>query len=585
MPRIAVVRKEDCNPVSCGGYLCVRVCPVNRQGEDCIKEGSDHKAEIDAVLCVGCGICPNKCPFDAIDIINLPSDLAKEPVHQYGRNGFHLFNLPVPIFGKVVGVVGVNGIGKSTAVKILAGVLKPNMGDYEAKSFDYNRLIEFYKGTEAQQFFEKVRDGKIKAALKPQEVEQIPRSFDGTVKQLLEKVDENCKIDEIAGKLELHHILDQDISKISGGELQRVAIAATMLKDANLYIFDEPTSYLDIKQRINISKIIRDMADENTAVLIIEHDLIILDYLTDLVHVMYGKETAYGVVSQPKTTRVGINMFLSGFLKEENMRFRDHEIKFENRPEAKEISSEVLCSWENIEKQLDKFKLNVASGEIKKHDVIGILGANATGKTSFAKILAKVIEPDKGKVHEGIKVAYKPQYIESGDAPVLSVLQEAIGKYDSDIIKPLNLERLFNKNLNQLSGGQLQRVAIARCLAQKADLYLLDEPSAYLDVEQRMKVSRVIGNLMEKRGTTCMVVDHDLLFIDYLSRKLIVFEGEPAKYGKMRGPFTMQDGMNRFLMDLDITFRRDPESNRPRANKKDSQMDRQQKIENRLYYL
>ena len=110
MPRIAIVEKEKCNPVGCGGYLCIRVCPINREGEECIGKADDGKAKIDEKLCIGCDICVKKCPFDAISIINLPAQL-ENPIHRFGRNGFHLYNLPIPIFGKVVGIVGRNGIG------------------------------------------------------------------------------------------------------------------------------------------------------------------------------------------------------------------------------------------------------------------------------------------------------------------------------------------------------------------------------------------------------------------------------------------------------------------------------------------
>jgi len=141
------------------------------------------------------------------------------------------------------------------------------------------------------------------------------------------------------------------------------------------------------------------------------------------------------------------------------------------------------------------------------------------------------------------------------------------------------------KKLNELSGGELQRVAIALCLSKKSDLYLLDEPSAYLDVEQRIRVSKIIADNMEQKGTSALVVEHDLLFIDYLSKKLIVFEGQPAIKGMVKGPFDMQEGMNRFLISLDITIRRDEESLRPRINKTGSQKDREQRSANKLYYV
>ncbi|MBW2981472.1 ribosome biogenesis/translation initiation ATPase RLI [Candidatus Woesearchaeota archaeon] len=579
--RIAVVDNTKLKDMDKKKHI-QNLCPVNRSGKDCIYF-EDSKLLIDESLCIGCGICANAAP-EAIHIINLPGELEQEPIHRYGKNEFELFNLPIPIFGKVVGILGVNGIGKSTAIKILAGILKPNLG--KEKQAVYNELIEFFKGTEAQAFFEKVKAEEIKIAYKPQQVDLIPKTSKGKVKELLKKVDEKKELDKITKQLEIENILDNNIKDISGGELQRVAIAATVLKKANLYVFDEPSSYLDIKQRIKVSKFIKSLADKNTAVLLVEHDLIILDYMTDLVHIMYGKEGCYGIVSQPRTTRTAINVYLSGYLKEENMRFRNYPIKFEQRAPVKKTNINLLTSWKDIEKKLGKFDLKAKEGSIYKNEVVGILGENGIGKTSFVKILADVIKQDKGEITEKIIVNYKPQYLESDSEEfVVNVLQEALQKYTNQIINPLNIKPLLDKKLNELSGGELQRVAVALCLSKKADLYLLDEPSAYLDVEQRLIVSKIIRELMEISGKTALVVDHDLLFIDYLSQRLLVFEGIPAKQGQAKGPFIMEEGMNIFLKDLAITFRRDPESNRPRVNKLESVKDREQKEKEKYYYV
>lgn len=595
MVRIAVVEKDKCHPMECGNYLCARLCPVNKTGAACIVKGEDGKAKIDADLCTGCGICPKRCPFGAIHIINLPEAINKPPIHRYGSNGFHLYNLPTPLFGSVVGVLGRNGGGKSTALKILAGGIKPNLGrDQDASHQD---IINYFKGQEAQAYFEKARDGRIRVAYKPQIVDSIPKMHKGTVRSLLEKTNEKKKLEQYAKVLEIDTILDHDIASVSGGELQRIAICATALKKANVFLFDEPTSYLDIKQRINVSRFIRELVEdaepnaqgdkEKNAVIVIEHDLIILDYMTDLVHIMYGEVGGYGVVSQPMTSRVGINTYLSGFLKDENMRFREHAIKFDITPAARPGAPKKMLSWQGLKKNLGTFSLEAPEGFIAQNEVYGMLGENGIGKTTFVKILANVHGPDAGTVaseRTDMKVSYKPQYLESdSDMLVAMALKEVIEKYDALLVRPLQLKDLFTQKLGELSGGELQRVAIAQCLARDAALYLLDEPSAYLDVEQRLAVAKVIREVMEHKGASCMVVDHDLLFVDYLSNRVCVCTGLPARHGTIEGPFDKEQGMNSFLREMNLTFRKDPESHRPRANKPGSQIDQQQRAAGKMY--
>ena len=593
MSRIAIIDKKKCHPQECG-ELCLKKCPINKMGEPCMFIGEDEKVGVEESICVGCGICPKVCPYDAIEIINLPEELKSDPIHRYGENAFSLYNLPVPIFGKVVGLLGRNGIGKSTAMKILAGILKPNFGNIEKEittkeKEGFRALIDYFKGTEAQSYFEKLEKNEIKLSYKPQQVELIPKSFSGSVEELLRKVDEKNSFNEIINVFELKNILTRDIKQISGGELQRVAIAACVMKDANVYFFDEPTSYLDIKQRLKIAKYIRNMADENTAVLVIEHDLIILDYMTDNIHLLYGKESAYGVVSGLKATKNGINTYLSGFLREENIRFRDREIKFESQSADEDISQIKIVSWPKFEKKLGNFSFIAKEGTVFRHDIIGILGENGIGKTSFVR---ELVEASKGntdfkliidETKKDLTVAYKPQYIESNDEIVRLYLKDAM-KFELQLIKPLAIEKLLDLQLSDLSGGELQRVAIAKTLSQKADLYLLDEPSAYLDVEQRLSLSKVISGMMDAQNGSALVVDHDLLFIDYISKRLLVFEGKPAIEGLVTGPFSMKEGMNKFLKDIKITFRRDETNNRPRVNKIDSQKDREQKLSGNLYY-
>ncbi|MFH0874420.1 MAG: ribosome biogenesis/translation initiation ATPase RLI [archaeon] len=584
MKRLAIVEKTKCkNKVDCP-FICGGACPVNRTGKECITAGSDKKVIISEELCIGCGICPKKCPFNALTIINLPKELDKQPIHRFAENGFALFNLPIPVFGKVVGIIGVNGIGKSTAIKIMSGILKPNLGEV-GKEAALQDIINYFKGTEAQLFFQKVLKGEIKTAYKPQHVDLISKQFKGKVRGLLSKIDEKNKLDEISKILELEKFLDTDVDKISGGELQRVAIAATVLKKANLYIFDELTSYLDIKQRLKISQYIKTLANENTAVIVIEHDLIALDYMADLVNIMYGKSGCYGVVSALKASKNGINTFLEGFLKEENVRFRDYKIIFDIKAPNKAKPEHMIVEWEPFSKTLGHFKLTSESGTLYSNEKVGILGENGIGKTTFVKILAGVIPPDGKELDIKVKVSYKPQYINNdSDELVMVVLKDALSKYETELIRPLNIKPLLLKKINELSGGELQRVAICEALSKDAQLILLDEPSAYLDVEQRLLVSKVVANITDIRRITCLVVDHDILFLDYLSDRLLVFSGEPAKSGAANGPFSMEDGMNKLLSSLNISMRRDENTRRPRINKLASVKDREQKSSGKYYY-
>ncbi|HIC98440.1 MAG TPA: ribosome biogenesis/translation initiation ATPase RLI, partial [Pyrodictiaceae archaeon] len=407
--RVAVIDHDKCNPDKCGHFLCERVCPVNRMGGEAIIIDEDrHKPVIQEASCTGCGICVHKCPFNAITIVNLPEQLEEDCVHRYGVNGFVLYRLPVVKEGMVVGILGPNGIGKTTAVKILAGQLLPNLcGDNDS----WDNVIKAFRGNELQNYFEKLKNREIKPVVKPQYVDLIPKVVKGKVRELLRKADERGIFDKIVKELELENILDREIQHLSGGELQRVAIAAAVLRDADFYFFDEPSSYLDIRQRLKAAKLIRKLAEEGKSVLTVEHDLAVLDYLSDIIHVVYGKPGAYGIFSMPKGTRVGINVFLNGYLPDENVRFRPYEIRFKKMSERKSQAGEVLVEYPHLVKDYGGFRLEVEGGELYKGEVVGIVGPNGIGKTTFVKMLAGVEKPTEGKVEWELKVSYKPQYI------------------------------------------------------------------------------------------------------------------------------------------------------------------------------
>ncbi|ELZ01906.1 ATPase RIL [Natrialba chahannaoensis JCM 10990] len=597
---IAVVDLDRCQPDRCG-YECKNYCPPNRTGKECITlrgeetpEGQPEQVRISEEICLGetCGICVEKCPFDAIEIINLPQELQEEPAHRYGENAFSLYGLPAPQEGNVTGILGPNGIGKTTAVRILAGELEPNLGRYE-ESPGWDDVLEAYRGTELQDYIADVRDGEITVARKPQYVDQIPKQFDGNTRQLLEQTDERDALDSLVERLSIGPVMDQAIEDLSGGELQRVALAATLARDTDFYFLDEITPYLDIGQRVTAARLIRELAeDEGKSMLVVEHDLAILDLLADTLHVAYGEPGAYGVITSPKSVRNGINEYLAGYLDNENMRIRQNPIEFEEHAPRTATHGDVLVDYPDLTKSYGdgEFSLEVEGGEIHRNEVLGIVGPNGIGKSTFAKLLTGNLETDEGDADLDLDISYKPQYVTIDqhmrvDAFLSSITDQFGSSYwNTEIAQPLQLERIMEQNLSDLSGGERQRVAIAACLSDSADLYLLDEPSAHLDVEQRVQATSAIRRYAEQQDATVMVIDHDIYMIDLLADRLMVFDGEPAMHGHAGQPQAMRDGMNEFLANLEVTFRRDERTSRPRINKPESQLDREQKREGEYYY-
>ena len=615
---IAVVDLDRCQPDRCN-YECANFCPPNRTGKECIitreerfeadepYAGSPDQVWISEEICLGesCGICVEKCPFDAIQIINLPQELEDEPVHRFGENAFALYGLPAPQEGRVTGILGPNGIGKTTAVRILADELAPNLGQVNADP-DWDEILDTYRGTALQEYLEAMREGEVTVARKPQYVDRIPDQFGGQTRELLERTDERGVLDDLVTRLDIAPVIDQPLETLSGGELQRVALAATLVRDADFYFLDEITPYLDIGQRMTAARLVRELADEgDRSMLVVEHDLAILDLLADAIHIGYGEPGAFGVITDPKSVKSGINEYLSGYLDNENMRIRQTEIEFEEHAPRPAGHGDVVVEYPRLEKSYGEgeFSLVADAGEIREGEVLGVVGPNGIGKSTFAKLLAGRLDSDgvaegttSGASEQGsefntnLDIAYKPQYIEI-DQPMrvdafLSSITDEFGTsyWNTEIAQPLQLEAVMEQQLTDLSGGERQRVAIAATLSEDADLYLLDEPSAHLDVEQRVLATSAIRRYAENHDATAMVIDHDIYMIDLLADRLLVFDGEPAEHGHAGRPTGMREGMNEFLANLDITFRRDERTSRPRINKPGSQLDRKQKRNGEYYY-
>lgn len=663
--RLAIVDNDKCKPSKCNKE-CSKKCPVVKVGKLCIEikpvttkltqgtqtqliqqKGSRVKtkqkttAYISETLCVGCGVCTKSCPFEAIKIINIPKNLEKETIHRYGMNSFKLHRLPLVKKSIVTGIVGSNGTGKSTAIKIIGGKLIPNLGMFSSVP-DKEEIIRYHRGSELQNYFSKIFSDELKTIVKPQHIYLLQKVLKGNVKNIIESKNELDNIDYLIENLGLTNLLNKSVSDLSGGELQRLSIAIVMGKESDVYIFDEPTSFLDIKQRINIANCIRKLADDGKYVIVVEHDLAILDYLSDNISFVYGEPSVYGVITKQLSTSEAINSFLDGYIQSENVRFRKDPLNFNIKKidekeeddmmkitEDKSSNDKMTSSPRNLNsnsnmftyprftKEFHEFKLLVEEGYFKKSEIIVLLGENGTGKTTFIRLLHTYFNSkndnnsnnknsdDKNK-NDGnsdksngdedgnngkLTVSYKPQNISPKFTGTVKELFYSKGVpmsnqlFKNGIMKPLMIEQLLDLKVSNLSGGEIQRVAIILCLGKKADIYLIDEPSAYLDSEQRIEVSRVIKRYMINYQKTAFIVEHDFMMSSYLADKIIRFEGIPSVDCKATSPQNIESGLNDFLRTLNVTLRKDKTTGRPRINKINSQKDKEQKELDKYYII
>ena len=282
----------------------------------------------------------------------------------------------------------------------------------------------------------------------------------------------------------------------------------------------------------------------------------------------------------------GINIFLDGFIPTENLRFREESLSFKMVENAEELLIDKTRHYQypSMTKTLGGFKLTVEPGEFTDSEIIVMLGENGTGKTTFVRLLAgdtPDVEVDKQTWAFSLKPqAISPKFPGSVRMLLLKQIKAAFmhPQFNTDVIKPMNLENIIDQEVKTLSGGELQRVAIVLCLGKpNVNLYLIDEPSSFLDSEQRIIASKVIKRFILHAKKTAFVIEHDFIMATYLADRVIVFEGEPAVTATATPPQSLLTGMNKFLASLEITFRRDPTNFRPRVNKMHSVKDREQK--------
>ncbi|GMF96600.1 unnamed protein product [Aspergillus oryzae] len=455
----------------------------------------------------------------------------------------------MPRPGQVLGLVGTNGIGKSTALKILSGKLKPNLGRYDNPP-DWEEILKYFRGSELQML-----EDDLKAVVKPQYVDQIPRAVKGPVQNVGDLIKARAQMDN------MEHILD----------------SFAKFEDVTLVIFleesfsDSPLVWSACK-RLTCKADLPELLRPDDYVIVVEHDLAVLDYLSDFVCVLYGRPAVYGVVTLPSSVREGINIFLDGHIPTENLRFREESLTFRLAEAGDEflVNRDRAFTYPSMEKTLGNFHLKIDAGNFTDSEIVVMMGENGTGKTTFCKMLAGAEKPDNGVTVPKLNISMKPQKITPKfQGTVRQLFFKRIKaaflspQFQTDVYKPLKIDDFIDQEVQNLSGGELQRVAIVLALGIPADIYLIDEPSAYLDSEQRIVAARVIKRFIMHTKKTAFIVEHDFIMSTYLADRVIVFDGKPSIDAHANAPESLVTGCNSFLQSLDVTFRRDPNSYRP----------------------
>lgn len=581
--RIAIIDPSKCKPDKCGKE-CVKICPVNRQGNICVDivqvtdSNTTKKKKLASIaesLCTGCGMCVKVCPFSAIKIVNVPKGLKRDVVHRYGPNSFKLHKLPNIKTGVVTGILGQNGLGKSTIMDIYSKNITMNLGRFD---LNQNKIDSEINRRFRGQSTQNIVCGNISSYLKPQNLGKF-RS-----EKLVSEFLGDRELNDTNLGQSIRILLDRSMKDISGGELQRVVIYHACSQSADLYMFDEPTSFLDLKQRIDASDSIRDLARDKTHVMVVDHDVNILDYVSDNVVILYGERAVYGICATPLSIGHGINSYFEGYLSKDNVRFRRTPFKFEPPERAENILAEnprPMFEYKSMSKTLGDFNLNIESAKYYDHGITILLGENGAGKTTFVNALAEELSKES-------IAAVKPQHPDEDlrknkNSSVKDYLGDRIYVEPfRDIVRKLGIDSIEENTVKTLSGGELQKVMILKCIMTNADIYLMDEPSAFLDTETRINISKIIKEYFFEKPASVFVIDHDMLMTTYLGDYAILFTGDVGQSMTAHSPVPMKEGMNSYLKNLGITMRID-QTKRRRLNKLNSAKDRDQKKAGEYY--
>ena len=493
-----------------------------------------------------------------------------------GKTLFENINLSFLPNAKI-GIVGVNGSGKSTFLKILSGIDTEYNGEIiAAKGIKVGYLAQEPELDNAKNVFENVCEGAKEKLSLIEKYNELSMNYSEEIADDLAKLqdeieakdlwDLESKIEQAMDALRCPDKL-KVINKLSGGEKRRVALCKLLLEEPDLLLLDEPTNHLDPE---TVAWLENYLKNYKGTVILITHDRFFLDNITEwILELDRGKAIPYEgnysrwliqkqkrieletkqenarlrrlksevnwISSSPKArqskSKARINNYETLLSKENIQSIDDPQIIIPNAPRLGDLVIELNDLKKVIE---DKVLFEDLSFKVPKGAIVGIIGANGAGKTTLFNIISDKLNATDGSVRLGetVNLSYVDQSREKLDA-IKTVWEEIsegndIVEINSTIINTRAYTSAFNfkgsdqqKKVGQLSGGERNRVHLAKVLKSGANVLLLDEPTNDLDVETLYALEYAL----DKFSGCAMIISHDRWFLDRVCTHMLAFEG------------------------------------------------------------